>query len=202
MSGRNNSTQLQTPRLANISRSIFQLTHEPAVTRPKKLTRFSEEQKRECCVMISIGCDRETACNYLGKTPEELRVELQQDPEFGQRLLRAEATPEFNHMRNLFNAAKEEKNWRASVWWLERRSPERYARRPPDAVSSAQLQHVIEELTDAIVGEVDHHEDRHRLLNRLRLIAKNIHGNQFSEISPTPTAHDNSGFESDLQDSA
>lgn len=137
--------------------------------------------------MISIGCDRETACNYLNMTASELRDELQQDAVFRKRILRAEATPEFNHMRNLFNAAKEEKNWRASVWWLERRSPERYARRAPDAVSAAQLRQVIEELADAIVGEVDHQKDRHRLLDRLRKIAQKMHGEMFEEVNSMPT---------------
>jgi len=150
--------------------------------------RFTEDEKRECCLMISIGCDRETAGNYLSKSPHEMRDEILRDPEFAQRLLRAEAMPEFKHMRNLFEAAKEEKNWRASVWWLERRSPERFARRTPDAVSATQLRQVIEELTEAIVGEVDQQEDRQRLLNRLRNIAQKIHGNLFSEPDSTSSA--------------
>jgi len=147
-------------------------------------SQFSEEHKRECCLMISMGCDRETACNYLGKSAEQLRQQLQQDPEFRKRILRAEATPEFNHMKNLFSAAKEEKNWRASVWWLERRSPERYARRAPDAVSAAQLRQIIEELAEAIVGGVGHQEDRQRLLARLRQIAQKMQGEIFEDVDP------------------
>ena len=149
------------------------------MTLPEKSTRFSEEQKRECCLMISIGCDRETACNYLGKTAGELRDQLRRDATFRRQLLRAEATPEFNHMRNLYNAAKEEKHWRASVWWLERRAPERYARRAPDALTATQLRLVIEELGETIVGEVSDSQDRQRLLARLIQIAEKVRDDSF-----------------------
>ncbi len=50
------------------------------------------------------------------------------DSDFAAQLKRAEATPEMAHMRNLHNAAKEEKNWRVSVWWLERQNKARQAR--------------------------------------------------------------------------
>lgn len=145
----------------------------------EKPNRFSDDQKRECCLMISIGCDRETACNYLGKTAEELRGALRLDEVFRRQLLRAEATPEFNHMRNLYNAAKDEKHWRASVWWLERRAPERYARRAPDALTAPQLRQVIEELAETIVGEVDDPQDRQRLLARLVQIAEKTRNDSF-----------------------
>ena len=140
---------------------------------------FTDEQKRECCLMLSIGCDRETACNYLGVTAEELREELTLDVDFRKQILRAEATPEFNHMRNLYNAAKDEKHWRASVWWLERRSPERYARRAPEAVTPPQLQQMIEALTGAIAGEVNNSQDRRRVLARLEQIAASLHSDSF-----------------------
>ncbi len=147
--------------------------------------RFTSEQKRECCLMISMGCDRETACNYLGKTAEELRYELRHDLAFRKQLLRAEATPEFNHMRNLYKAAQDEKHWRASVWWLERRAPERYARRPPGALTAPQLRQVIEELAETIVGEVNNPQDRQRLLARLVLIAERLRSDSFESQSNT-----------------
>ena len=85
------------------------------MTQPNLPLQFSAEQKSRCCVLISMGCSRETACKYLGLSATDLRRELQLDWEFRAQLLRAEATPEFNHMRNLHQAAKDEKNWRASV---------------------------------------------------------------------------------------
>ncbi len=149
------------------------------MTQLEEPNRFSDEQKRECCLMIKIGCDRETACNYLGKTAAELHEQLRQDREFHRQLLRAEATPEFSHMRNLYNAAKDEKHWRASVWWLERRAPERFARRAPDALTAQQLRSVIEALADTIVGEIEDPQDRERLLAKLVQIAEKACGEAF-----------------------
>ena len=155
---------------------------------------FTDEQKRECCLMLSIGCDRETACNYLGVTAEQLRSEMQLDVDFLKKLLRAEATPEFNHMRNLYNAAKDEKHWRASVWWLERRAPERYARRAPNAVTPSQLQQVIATLTEAIAGEVNNQQDRRRVLARLEQIAVSLHSDSFeAAASGAKAIEDTSG---------
>ncbi|MCG8451383.1 MAG: hypothetical protein MI725_17595, partial [Pirellulales bacterium] len=149
------------------------------MTLPAEHSQFSDKQKQEFCLMISIGCDRETACKYLSWRPDQLRRALEQDPEFAKQLLKAEATPEFSHMRNLHNAAKDEKNWRVSVWWLERNAPERYARRAPDALSATQLQQVIEELAEAIVSEVASECDRERLLARFEQIARAIQTDSF-----------------------
>ena len=139
--------------------------------------QFDDEQKREFCLMISIGCDRETAGKFLGWKPADLHRELEQDAEFHKQLLKAEATPEFSHMRNLHNAAKDEKHWRASVWWLERNAPERYARRAAGALTAAQLQEVIEELAEVIAKEVVSEEERRRLLARFEQIAQAMQDN-------------------------
>ncbi len=157
------------------------------MTLPEDPNRFTDDQKRECCLMISMGCDRETACNYLGMTAEELRYELRLDEAFCRQMLRAEATPEFNHMRNLYKAAKDEKHWRASVWWLERRAPERYARRAPDSLTASQIRQVIEELAETIVGEIDDPQDRQRLLARLVQIAEKIRNDSFESSSELPS---------------
>jgi len=143
---------------------------------------LTDDQKREFCLIVLIGCDRETASNYLGCTLRQLQGALKRDPKFAKQLARAEATPEFIHMRNLHNAAKDEKHWRVSVWWLERCAPERYARRNPDAISAAQLRQIIKELADAIAGEVASQDDRQRLLTRLSKIAREVQDDQPLEV--------------------
>jgi len=123
---------------------------------------------------MRFGCDRVTASKYLGCTLRQLRRALQQDPQFTKQLARAEATPELFHMRNLQSAAKDEKHWRISVWWLEHCAPERYAKRNPDAISAAQLRQIIKQLADAIAGEVTNQDDRTRLMKRLASIASGV----------------------------
>ena len=137
---------------------------------------LTEAQKSEFCSIVRFGCDRVTAGKYLGCSMQQLRSTLQHDPQFAKQLARAEATPELMHMRNLQNAAKDEKHWRASIWWLERCVPERYARRNPDSISAAQLRQVVKQLADAIAGEVSDLDDRTRLMKRLASIAGSIEG--------------------------
>lgn len=148
------------------------------MTSPTESQSLTDDQKREFCLIVLIGCDRETASKYLGCTLRQLQGALQQDSQFAKQLARAEATPEFIHMRNLHNAAKDEKHWRVSVWWLERCAPERYARRSPDTISAAQLRQIIKQLADAIAGEVASRDDRQRLLARLASIARDVEGDE------------------------
>jgi len=86
-------------------------------------------------------------------------------------------------MQNLRNAARDEKHWRASVWWLERRAPERYGRRAPDAISADQLRQVIEQLAEVIVEGVASQSEREQLLDRFTEIASNVHGDESGELA-------------------
>ncbi len=140
---------------------------------------FSEEEKRDCCLMISIGCDRQTACHYLGKTAQQLRQQLEDDGDFHTRILKAEANPEFKHMRNLHEAAKEQKNWRVSVWWLEHCAPERFGRRSPDSLTVTQLRKFVDELAESMLCEVHDPEDRTRLQSKLAELTTQLQDNSF-----------------------
>lgn len=132
---------------------------------------LSEAQQRECCMLLSIGCDRQMVCHYLGISVGALSKLLRRDAAFNQRVLRAEATAELKQMQNLCEATKDPKNWRASVWWLETRSPERFARRNPQTVTVAELEELVDQLAQAIAIEVGEEQDRRRLLDRLQQIA-------------------------------
>lgn len=140
------------------------------------MPRLTPEQKREVCTIAAVGCDREIAARYLGCRPAELQEEVNADAQFARQLAQAEAGAELVHMKNLKVAAQEEKNWRASVWWLERRSPQRYGRRAADAVPAAQVQQFVEALAAIIAEEVREPEDRDRLLARLGELARQAIG--------------------------
>jgi len=124
--------------------------------------------------MLMMGCDRETAGNYLGFTLLQLRDEVKREPEFLQQVLRAEAAAEFHQIRNLHEATKDSKQWRASVWWLERKIPERFARRAANAITAAEWQQFLETLADMIVSEITCEADRQKLLTRLSQIAQEV----------------------------
>lgn len=134
---------------------------------PPKEPTLTEEQKREALLIVSIGCDPTTAAQYVGASTEAITAAIAADTDFAEAMTRAEATAEMTHMRNVQQAAKEDKNWRASVWWLERRLPDRYARRDKNAVGPSELRDFLIAVAEAIADEVGSEDDRQRLLDRL-----------------------------------
>ena len=143
----------------------------------------TEEQQREFAAMLGIGCDSETAGKFLGIALDQVHTTREVDPAFDSRLLRAEATAEFNHMRNLHEAAKDPKNWRVSVWWLERHAPERFAQRAPGTLTTRQIHRLIDKLSQTIAEEVTHFQDQQRLLTRFAEIIDGIGGEGVAEVS-------------------
>lgn len=135
---------------------------------------LTEQQQRDVCLILSTGCDRLAAAKYVGCSLADLRRAIRNVPQFAADLRRAEAAIEMTHMRNVQNAAKDEKHWRASVWWLERRAPERYGRRDAGEITVPQLESFAAQLIAAVSEEVRDEGDRGRLLARLRRVAESV----------------------------
>ena len=133
-----------------------------------KSPALSDDQRLQIVAMLALGCDREMAAKRVGSTPSLLRAAILRDAEFSAQVRRAEGSAELMHMRNIQAAAADEKNWRASAWWLERRSPERFGRRKPGVVTPSQMQAFAEWLIEAIGQEVRDADDRERLVARIR----------------------------------
>jgi len=124
--------------------------------------------------MLSMGCDRETACSALGVTVEQLQAAQQANPGFSRRMLKAEGRAEVHRMHVLHLATKDEKNWRAATWWLERRSRQRLDSRKSKSISTVELQKFIEGLADILYKAVTSEEDRERVVRRLSEVAHAI----------------------------
>jgi hypothetical protein len=135
---------------------------------------LSDEQKAQVCGILSVGCDRQTAADFIGCRLSDIRMAMQNDLPFLGSARRSEARAELNHMRNVQHAAVEKKDWRASVWWLERRSPERFGRRSPDAVTARQLKAFVAILIDTLSDEITNPDDRQRVMNRMRDICNSV----------------------------
>jgi hypothetical protein len=140
---------------------------------PSELT---DEQKGQIYGILSVGCDRDrqTAANFVGCSLAQIRRAMQQDATFAAGVCRAQAGAELNHMRNIQQAAKDVKNWRAAVWWLERRSPERFGPRGPGVVTARQLKAFLEILGDALREEVRDARDRRQVVARLSHLADSV----------------------------
>jgi hypothetical protein len=134
---------------------------------------LTDEQKGRICGILSVGCDRQTAADFVGCSLAEIRQTMRLDADFLANVRRAEASIELSHMRNVQELAKEKKDWRASVWWLECRSPERFARRS-GTVTARQLKAFVAILVDMLSSEVSNADDRARIIARLRQLAESV----------------------------
>jgi hypothetical protein len=157
-----------------MNRGAVRQSGENCMTREPPHSLLTDEQRRSICTILSAGCDRETATNGVGCSLDELRREMTRNHEFAIEVRRAEAACELTHMQNVRSAAREDKNWRASVWWLERRAPERYGRRDAGVVTTRQLESFLSQLVSTITAEVHDDEDRVRLVARLQQIVESL----------------------------
>jgi hypothetical protein len=136
-----------------------------------KTSTLTDEQKGRICGALAVGCDRETAANIVGCSLGDIRRAMQVDAEFALRIRRAEATTELNHMQNVKEAAKDVKNWRASVWWLERHSPERFGKRGAGQITSRQLRAFTAIIADILVDPTASVDERKRLQGKLKQLS-------------------------------
>jgi len=115
-----------------------------------------------------VGLDRQAAAHCTGYSLIDIHRAMGADRQFAKEILRTEATAELRHMQNIHEITQDPKNWRASVWWLERRSPERYAARSAGDVTSRQLKLFTSLFVELLCDEVQSIEDRRRVITRLQ----------------------------------
>lgn len=129
--------------------------------------QLTDEQKANICGILSVGCDRETAANYVGCRSSDISRAMLRDHAFAAQLRRTEAGCELGHMRTVQEATKEAKNWRASVWWMERRAPDRFGLRGAGHVTLRQLDEFLNVVADIVCDEVECRDGQQRVLGRM-----------------------------------
>ena len=135
---------------------------------------LSDEQKREVVLIATVGCDQETAAKYVNSSVERIGEEMLRDPRFGADVRRAEAGCELGHMRCVQQATRQEGPWRASVWWLERRFPERYGRRDAGTIGRRDLVRFLGAVAGGLASAIRSEEDRRRVLDALAEFAESL----------------------------
>jgi hypothetical protein len=135
------------------------------IGRMKLNKSLAEWQKDKLLSILPLGCDRATACKYVGATLAQFQAEIKRDPDFAQAVARAEAEVDLRHLGNVQKASRDEKNWRTSVWWLERRARERSA--DAKALSEVDLIELLDEVARAITAEIQDEELQRRVIERL-----------------------------------
>jgi hypothetical protein len=123
--------------------------------------------KNKLTSMALLGCDRTTLCKYAGISSALLQRELQADAQFTRDLLQAEADAEARHMKTIHLASQDEKNWRSSTWWIERRAELDGDGVGDPAALPPEVCRALEELADIIVLEIADGAARESLRRRL-----------------------------------
>jgi|tagenome__1003787_1003787.scaffolds.fasta_scaffold20768645_2 hypothetical protein len=175
--------------------------------------QLTNEQKANICGILSVGCDRETAANFVGCTTADIGRTMRQDPAFAANVHRTEAGCELSHMQTVKEAAKEPKNWRASVWWMERHAPERFGPRGAGVVTIRQLDEFLNVLTDLISEEVDCDDIQRRILARMAdalraleelvrmsALAASVVSNRFPMLEPFAALEDSSAEDPEMSE--
>lgn len=127
-------------------------------------------QKQQIIAAAAIGCDRDTAAAYAGIDVDTISAAAAEDETFARDLRRAEATAEINHLRTIHNAVQDPKNWRAAVWYLKSRSPERYDRKQ-HTINDDELAEFVAKLMEALDDLVPE-QSREELARRIdRLVS-------------------------------
>ncbi|MEX2139406.1 MAG: hypothetical protein WD894_09100 [Pirellulales bacterium] len=106
----------------------------------KKLGRpavFDESMRARFCGKIETGCTLRYAAKRLGISRGTVAYACRTDPEFANRVRRAEQQRDLTSVGRIQNAG--EKSWRAAAWLLERNAPDHFSLRPQNRDSAKQL---------------------------------------------------------------
>ena len=131
---------------------------------------LSEIKQREILALLSVGCSRRTAARYVNCTQKAIDELARTNPDFAEKLRRAEANLEIESIKNMFNAAKQEKNWRASAWVLERKSPQEFLKKKPDVIPAGLLDTLLNRIVTLLIEECPAAVQRKGLLKKLDVI--------------------------------
>lgn len=131
---------------------------------------ISEIKQREILALLSVGCSRRTAARYVNCTQKAIDELARTNPDFAEKLRRAEANLEIESIKNMFNAAKQEKNWRASAWLLERKSPQEFLKKKPDVIPAGLLDTLLNRIVTLLIEECPAAVQRKGLLKKLDVI--------------------------------
>lgn len=148
---------------------------EPASTKPVRSKPLLDEgKKREIVAILTVGCARAVAAQYVGCAVPTIRRAALKDPEFAERLGRAESNLEITHLKNINTAATDVRHWRAAAWALERRFPQRYGQRRARTITPQQVAQVLEQFAEIVTQEVAEVADRQKILKRIEALSQRL----------------------------
>ncbi len=119
------------------------IAESTAQTRPPRV--LDDRRRANVLYFIGLGLSRRMAARQVRCAHTTIARTAARDPLFALDLANAENEVDVESMRQIREAAKEQKNWRAAAWLLERRNPDEFGRRTAHSMSG---DHVMELLAD------------------------------------------------------
>jgi len=135
---------------------------------------LDEIKRREILAILSVGCSRTTAANYVGCSVSTIQNTAERDPKFAEELRRAESRAEITFLQAIQKAARDERHWRAAAWVLERKCPEQYGRRKADTLTIGQVKDLLEQFAQAIAEQLPAPKYRKAILKQLDRLLANL----------------------------
>ena len=109
-------------------------------------TKYSDWRAGAICAHLRSGATRTAAVAAAGVSYDAFRRWQKSNAEFASAVMQAEAECAVAMSKVIFDAAMAG-DWRASLWWLERRRPYEWGRRPPaDPEIEAAINALLEDL--------------------------------------------------------
>jgi len=141
--------------------------------KPGRPPVLDEMKKSRILAIVSLGCSQNVAAQYVGCAPSTIQRTAERDPKFAAALSQAKCHAELGLIRQIRNAAKKARHWRAAAWALERGFPERYAPRSPDVITVEQIGRLLSCFSEIIVKELPERY-RKKIIKRMDMACRSL----------------------------
>jgi hypothetical protein len=142
------------------------------VAEPRRRPALDEKKKGLVLGILSVGCSRRAAARLVGCSPDTIRRTALRDPAFAESIAKAESESEVLCLKNVKEAGKEKKYWRAAAWVLERRYSEDYAARKPGTITVSQVIDLLKQVSDILMDASMAPEVRQRIRRQISALGR------------------------------
>lgn len=132
---------------------------------PGRIRTLDETKQAELCLLVNYGCTVQFAAKHVGCSRATVYREACRNPDFAERLRRAEQNAHLHPVRTLQQAARD--NWRAAAWLLERTCPDDYARKPANVVRIETVRDMVSRFLAVLEAELSDSPENQEVCLRL-----------------------------------
>jgi hypothetical protein len=122
-------------------------------TMKSKTNPLTEKQKTKVLKALNCTGSLDIAADLAGCSIEDIEEQSSVDENFGEQVRSHKYAQELAILNNLLAAAKDPKQWRASLVALQLMEPDRYMKRRRDEITSADIELMMKKIVEIIGTE-------------------------------------------------